>query len=330
MIQKTFCLIITVVLLYGCKLGTVGAWKNGNIDANQREQIKILNDQLFQAILNNDVKVVKSLMSDKLLAKAGNDLDQMLGQVSSSLKVNKYRILDEYYVKNTTIGVNNTIPSGTSKDNDYTVHYQVLNKEMYISLLIPDGLLNEPLITVIYGKYSNHWKINILQFGHYSFCGKTAPDIYKTAKGCYDKGDLVDAANFIDLAKQCLKPANNFLEYHKEKEINAFYDKVIPEANSKYSFPLQLENIASNPQILRISLEMIDEGIFPMVYYLTEINIKDTVLLGKENEKIRIEIGEIYKGLDQDKKYVFYRAFNENPIGQNKVEYYGFVDKKYN
>ena len=279
MIKKVILIILTVLTLQSCNLGTSGTWKNSNIDYDKREQIKTLNDKLFKAITNNDVAGVKALMSDKLLEKGAQDLDKLINQVSTSFKSSDYSILDEYYVHNSTTDINNTLPSGISGDNDYVINYQALNKEMYVSLLLPTELDNELLITAIYGNYDNQWKINILQFGQYSLFKKSAPDYYKLAKESYDKLYLIDAVNYIGLSKQCLRPANNFFQYQKEKDINEFYDKVMKEVHSKFTFPLTLENIDTKPKVFRISPEMINEGFFPMVYYLSDINLKDTTAL---------------------------------------------------
>ena len=328
MIQKTILLILTVLTLQSCNVGTSGTWKNDNIDKDKKEQIKVLNDKLFKAITTNDVAGVKVLMSDKLLEKGGSDLDKLINQVSSSFKADNYRILDEYNVHNSTTGIGNTLPSGISGDNDYVINYQALNKEMYVSLLLPTGLDNELLITVIYGNYDNQWKINILQFGQYSLFKKTAPDYYKLAKESYDKSYLIDAVNYVGLSKQCLRPANDFFQFQKEKDINEFYDKVMKEVNTKFTFPLTLDNIDTKPKVFRIFPEMINEGFFPMVYYLSDINIKDTTALKIENEKVKQEVERLFTGIDKDKKFVFYWAFNEIPDGKKLVEHYGFIDKR--
>jgi hypothetical protein len=100
------------------------------------------------------------------------------------------------------------------------------------------------------------------------------------------------------------------------------------EVNTKFTFPLTLDNIDTKPKVFRIFPEMINEGFFPMVYYLSDINIKDTTALKIENEKVKQEVGRLFTGIDKDKKFVFYWAFNEIPDGKKLVEHYGFIDKR--
>ena len=328
MIKETILFILTVLILNSCNSGIVGAWKNNNIDNYKRDQIKILNDKLFNGLRNNDVASVKSLLSDVLLEKSGGDLESIISKVSSYSLPDKYRILDEYYVRNSTTGIINTIPSGLSGENDYIIKFLALNKEMYISLILPNEFDNELLITIIYGKYGNDWKINVLQFNQYSFFGKTAPDYFKIAKERYEKSYLIDAVNNISISRQCLRPAvNEIFQYLKEKEINEFYDKVMTEVNTKFKFPMTLDEIKTKPQIFRITPELMAEGFVPTIFYLTEINLKDTVALKIEYEQIKNEANQLFTGINKDKQFVFYWAFNEIPVGQNKVNRYGFIDK---
>ncbi len=290
-------------------------------------ELRLLNDKLFNGLKHNDTSVVKGMMSDKLLEKNGKDMDQMVSHISSILETDSYRILEESNVKNSTEGLNNTIPAKLPDGSEYVISYQALNKEMYASLLLTNGPENELMILAIYGKYGDQWKLNILQLGQYSIHRKTAPYYYELAKKSYEKSYLVDAVNYISLAIQCLKPGNEYWTYKKDKEINSFYEKIKKEANSKYQFPLTLSEIRSKPKIFQIYPQVVNEGVFPAVCYLSSINLKDTVSLKNENEKIKIEVGKLFKGIDKDKKFVFYFAVNEIPEGNNSGIRYGFIDK---
>jgi hypothetical protein len=64
-----------------------------------------------------------------------------------------------------------------------------------------------------------------------------------------------------------------------------------------------------------------------MVEYLTSIDLNDTVRTKVENELIHQSIGHIFKGIDKDKRYLYYKAYNEMPNGTTPVPTYGFVKK---
>lgn len=316
-------IIVSCIVVSACTIKGSGTWKDENIDHLTRSEIGNFNEQLFKAIRNKDVKTLKSFMSDKLIEVDGNNLEVIANDISSAIS-KEYHVMYEFYVKNTSIGTTNVLPAGNADDNNFIIRYQALNEEMYVSLL----LTGEILVTVIYGKYGNDWKINIIQFGQYSLFNLTAPDYYKQAKASYDQAHLIDAINLMGLSMRCLSPGNKFFEYEKSSEITAFYNTVLDEVKSRYSFPLVLSIVPTQPQIFRVSLEMTSEGFFPIIYYLSNVDLEDTSSLTAENEKIKDVIGQIFPGVDQKKKYVFYRAFNEIPDGIREIKHYGFIDKQ--
>jgi hypothetical protein len=203
----------------------------------------------------------------------------------------------------------------------------MISKDTYVSLLLPKDKEDALLLTVIYGKYGNEWKINVLQFGQYCMSKKTASDFYDLAKKSYGKAYLVDAVNYISLAKQCLKPAENYLTFTKEKEINTFFDQVMTEVNSKFHLPMILANVPTKPSIFRVLTTQMNEGIFPMVYYATKIDLKDLAALKQENDQVIDEVNKLFTGINKEKKYVFYRAYSQLPNGQLGTAYYGFAEK---
>lgn len=284
-----------------------------------------MDKKVLEAVSTNNASLIKTIMSDKLLEQSSNNIDHLIAQVSNVIKNRDYQILNQFYVKNSTTGIGNTVMSGVSGQDDFVIHYQALNEEMFISLIIPNNGYDKFLITNIYGKYPEGWKWNILQFGQYTIDGKTATQLYAKALLDYDKGYIVDAANNLFLSSQVAHPANNFWQYQKEKEMKQFFESVKTEITTKYTFPLILNEIATKPQIFNVFPAGTDEGYFPMVEYLTNIDIKDTIRTKAENDLIHKSIGQVFKGLDKDKKYVFYKAYSSMPDGKTPVPTYGFV-----
>lgn len=317
--------IITAFGLQGCNVGTTGTWKDENIEQGLKSEIETLDKKVLEAVTTNNVDLLKSIMSDKLLEKSGSDIGQLIEQASSVITTTDYKVLNQFQSKNSTTGIGNTIVSGVSGLNDYVIHYQALNEEMFISLLIPKSGLDEFIVTNIYGKYPEGWKLNILQFGQYKINGQTAPELYIKAKAKLDNGYIVDAANNMFLCSKVANPANKFWQYQKEDEMKALQETIMKSVNEEYSFPLTLEQVDSKPKILTIYPQGMKEGYFPMVEYLTNIDLEDTTATKVENNQIHDLIGQTFSGIDKDKKYIFYKAFSEMPNGKTPVPTYGFV-----
>jgi|TARA_B110000091_G_scaffold142360_1_gene152085 hypothetical protein len=317
--------ILTAFGLQSCNVGTTGTWKDDNIEQSLKNEIRTLDKKVLEAVTTKNSELLKSIMSDKLLDKSGDNIDQLIEQAGNVITTANYKILNQFQAKNSTTGIGNTVLSGVSGLNDYIVHYQALNEEMFISILIPKSGLDEFMVTNIYGKYPDGWKLNILQFGQYKINGQTAPELYSKANEEFDKGYLADAANTMFLCSQVANPANKFWQYQKEDEMKALQETIMKSVNAEYSFPLTLEKIDSKPKILTIYPKGTQEGYFPMVEYVTNIDLKDTTATKAENDQIHELIGQTFSGIDKNKKYIFYKAFSEMPNGKTPVPTYGFV-----
>lgn len=316
-------LFIGLTLFMGCSVGS-GNW-NDHIDAKDREKIKVLDSKIIDALAENNPAKLKEVFSDELEKKSGSDIGKFVETVHVKFKPRDYSILDEYLESNSAIGTTGVAMKGVSGESDYKISYPILTKETYISLLINNGSAKSELVTCIYGKYGSDWKLTVLKIGDYSYFGKTAIDFYKQAKANYAKGNLVDAANDIVMIQRTATPADDMFHYQNADTMAAFANKAWAEANAKFVFPIKVEQIKTNPQILNFSPTPMAEGIFPTVGYLSKISLKDTVALRKENDELKKVIGTILPGIEKEKKYVFFKACNEIPNGKTPVESYGFI-----
>jgi hypothetical protein len=267
---------------------------------------------------------LKEIFSDKLKEKVGSDWETFTTKAGKFLVSQKFTLLDEYKT-NGEIGTNTSVFKGVSGENDYKVNFEVLNKETYVSLLLNEGIANTILLTCIYGKYGEEWKLNNLQVGAYSFFGKNAIDFYKQAKVNYEKGNLIDAVDDIVMVQQTAAPAAKLFQYQKNEEMKIFATKVYTEANKQFPLPMKVEAIKTNPQIYSITPKPMNEGVFPMVAYISKIDLKDTVALKRENEELKKVIGTLFPGIEKGKKFIFFQAYNEIPNGKTPVEHYGFA-----
>jgi len=329
--NKTLLLaaIYFLLIFSGCEVNKNSTFINENIPEDIKNTVSEIDNKVIEAIKANDYDSFKSKLSDKLKEQKGDaNIRSLFNKVSMLLKDKGFKYKDQFYVVNKDKNVSNTIFSGFSADNDYIVNYRALNNKMFISLLLPQNVEDEFLITFIYGLYGNEWKLNIFHFGSYSIHKQTAIDYYKAARYNYEKGYLINATNSLSFGQQCLKPGGEFIQYVKEKDFRELQEKVISEINKTYIFPIVVEKVKTKPQIFNVQHLRLEDGNFPMVRYCTTVNLKDTVSLKKENEEIQKVIGEIFTGIDKNNKYILYRALNEIPDGTYKRrEQYGFVQK---
>jgi hypothetical protein len=328
MIRNFFLLVFASCFLMQCSFDGNGTKKNEQIDEGVKNTIKGLNDKLVKALVSNDVEGLKTIMSDDLQAQVAADLAKMSASLKDVFKSDKYETIDAYH----TVGLKNAPnlehASKDRENNKYTFKYKAKSKDMYVSLLLPETINNEIMVTAVYGKYSDVWKLNILRFGQYSYFKKLSPSYLKLSEESYKQGNLIDAVNHIILAKQCMEPASELFTYEKESEINAMHEQVMKDINAKYTFPITLENVPSKPQIFRLLPHITEEGCYPIIYYLSKYSVQDSTSLKVEYEGMRKEMGKMFKGIDTDKKYVYYWAFNEIPDDKKQVLHYAFVDKR--
>jgi len=320
-IGTLFLFIVTV--LFGCSVSSEN-W-NDHIDTATRAEIKILDNKVIEAFNEGNPQELEKLFSEELKKKSENELTAFVDKAHQFLKTKDYSLLDEYLATNSATGTTATAMKGISGEYDYKITYTAVTKETYISLLLDNGKANKHLITCIYGKYGNDWKLNVLRIGDYSYFGKTAVDFYKQAKLNYEKGNIIDAASDVSVIQQIATPADNIFHYQNAETMAAFANKVLTEVNAKFPLPKKVEEIKTNPQILNVIPIAMAEGIYPSVGYLSKINLKDTVSLKKENDELKNIIGKIFPGIDKEKKYVFFKAYNEIPNGKTSVDTYGFI-----
>lgn len=323
-------LIVITVLLTNCqvKLNNNKTLINEDIPSSIRKEINDLNSKVFYAIGANNPSSVKKLFSDKLLESGWNIVDSIFNVTSELIQGCEIKKLDEMFVVNANKNVSNTIMPSLSNNDGYILHYKALNKEVYISLNRILVGSSELLVTLIYGKTKDGWKIHHLRFGTYSIYGKTAIEYYYKAKNYESNGYLIDAATQLHFALQTLKPANQIWQYRKEKEILNLQQKVMAKINDEYNFPITIEKLATKPQIYHVYPEFFDDGYETVIKYYSQIDLKDTVKLKEENFLIRNEIGNIFKGIDKEKKYLLYKATNDFPDGTyRQIPIYGFVQE---
>lgn len=112
-----------------------------------------------------------------------------------------------------------------------------------------------------------------------------------------------------------------------EDAIYKFNTEALTTVMAHYKLPLAIQQIPTHPRIWRIRIERTQEGAFPNVNYISTIKLTDTIALKKENEAISKVIGEIFTGIDKNKKYIYYTIYNETLKGIPFRDHYDLRQK---
>jgi hypothetical protein len=304
---KPIFFLLLVFVMQSCDLIPLkpGVWKDEKIDAGKRKDIHALNDQLLKNIKAGDESAIEGMLSGSFLE---SNYKRPVELVSNHMKDGTYSLYSEYYIVNQLKHKEFIKPNADSAGLDYSA----VAKEMYIALLLPKEPANKYMITIVYGKFDYGWKVDKLEVGKYSENGKNTTELYKEAREQYAKGYLINAANAMGMARECAQPSDE-LKPEFDRDMGLFYGNLISELNKRYTYPIVITGVPTQPKIFRIENQSVNVGTYPAICYLSKIDIKDTVALKKENEQVKKVIGNIIPGIDKDKDYMLYNIYNQKP-----------------
>lgn len=326
--MKKLVLLIWVIFLFACNNEKGNILKDNNIDQSIRDEIATLDQQIVDALANNNADLIKDMMAEELKAKSGDSINVIIEQLSSYISENKYEIVNQFYTTNNKPADKIVLNSGSDSTKDYSMVFTVNNKDAFVSLLKLSIGYKDILVSIVYGKYNDEWKVNIIHFGLYAIHGKTANDYFASARKKYEAGYFMDAFMDMMVCMDIIYPAGEIFLYHNERKMHKFVYQIIDNIETQMTFPLPINDIQGKPQIVSIYPKTTDEGIFPLIDYYTTTSIDDTLKLMTENDAIHAIIEKYIPGITIDKKYVFYRAFNEMPDGVTNLPYYGMIQEQ--
>ncbi|MUV02153.1 hypothetical protein GN157_00380 [Flavobacterium rakeshii] len=309
--KALFALFLFAIALQSCdtKPETVS---NNDIDPKLREVIKAKNDSLFEALSNSSTKVFSVLGSDRFNENLTANLSDVIWPFRKGMLETDHEVYEEFYSKHTKVNHEATI---LSSQHNYKLQFINQNYETYVSLLKSTYRdVTDYLVTVIYAKIDNKWKITHITMGALGAFNKDANNLFSDAKGFHNNGYDIDALHHASIANGYLEPAKNLIKYSFAKDIDDFIEKLANEINRTYPLPDTLSQIQSKPVILNFNIIQNAEGVFPLISYESQIAPNDETSLNDEFEVVKKEIQKKYK-IDYSQKFVYYRAYNKNAQG---------------
>jgi hypothetical protein len=315
------CVSLLALVLSACSMSETK--KDTQIDSRTKSEIRLLNKQIVDGLVENKMGKILPVCTDGLRNKR-REIKRLMELVKGTIKKSDFRILNEYYQKNAAKKGVATVCSGKGNMHDYQIRYDSRYKEMYVVVAYFEDSLYQKSFTFFYGKQNNEWKLTNLQAGALRIVHKDAVDWYLQAKSEYRQGYLMDAMCHMGLAIQILNPVNHLWQYQKEKEIQSFEQKLTKETYGKYNFPHTVDYVETKPVIFRVYSQVMPEGCLPLVLYTTTINLENVPALGKECNAMHEKIGQLFKGIDKNKK-IIYRPLKNAPTGTSTDNKYVFI-----
>lgn len=310
-----------MILFAGCNISS--SYNNDHIDPQTKKTIDQLNEQVVNGLKNNNPEEILAICSPKLAAIGKNDLYSIAQQVSGAFHTLSYKLEDQFLINNSSSEVMSSAISGMSGEHDYKIVFKALTKESIVTVGTFSDSIQTFALTTIYGKYGQDWKLNIMRIGGIRTFNMDAVDWYKMSKADLDAGHIVDAANKYIICTKLMKPANEW-EYQKATEITEFGNILKQQINRSFTFPIEQNLNKKLVSIFYVNPEILQNGYFPLVSYVSTIPISDTLKLSLECDSLSLVIGNIFRGLD-DNKAVIYRAYNKIPSSGTNEHYYSFV-----
>jgi len=310
-------LVFSILIFFSrCSVVVNPEIKKGlDIDQKTFKEISAINEVFVKSLKTKDLNLLQSIVS------AENNKKEKANELISDYFIDKeIKVIDQFYVNNYTTSIGELI----NKDfSNYFLHYEVLAKEMYFSFLVPKDSTFEYLITLVYGKEPDGWKILDFNVGFNSIDGMNTEQHLEKAKKQYMKGELICAFFSAYYAKMCSK-SSQYIVYNNTDEISNYLSRIENELKKTIIWPIEIEEIKTKPKIFNIEAFQAEEGFYPMIKYISTINLNDTIALKEENELIHICIGKYFKGIKSNYSHLLYRVFKNLPK-KSKEFSYGFI-----
>lgn len=220
---RLLLLALAAITLQSCN--QLDSIANKDIDQSLRNTIKVKNDSLFYAMSNANNNMLLQLGTPDFGKYMHARLKKVLWAFSrKNLDINNYSVYDEFYNTHSTAIANSVI---NNEERGYTFNFQNNAKETYVSMLkFTKNDTDDFLITVIYNRIGNDWKVEEIEGGQLGVHGKTAIDLFNDAKKFIERGSENRAIAYLTDAKYYLRPAGKMLIYNQEEDVLEYISRI--------------------------------------------------------------------------------------------------------
>ncbi|MEO0895315.1 MAG: hypothetical protein AAFY71_02770 [Bacteroidota bacterium] len=294
---------------------------NENIPDSIKNNLHKIDSTILSYLRKGEFDKFENIMSPRLKEKVPNSAE-IVSSFKELMPKGNFSYKDEYWIKHATPGTQHPI---ISPFMTYYINHNSSNEEEYVSLRLAKDKLYTFMLLSIYTKGENGWNLETLTGGVYSTYGKTGLDYYQLSQRALEKGYILNAYLHMLCGKDAMNPGGPYFQYQQKNEVIAYEASLVKLMVSTFQFPRILEGIEGKPEILGVQPQIIQEGIFPLIIYQTDISLDDKQELERQNDQVKEKIEDIFPGIRSFGSYLLYRVFNRETIETGQI--YQFIEK---
>jgi hypothetical protein len=316
---------------------------NNDIDLSLRQEIQTLNDKVLTTIKNNDFNGLIGYFVNGVTDEQKQQIQEVFPSTVKEVNEESFEPYQDFYEKCMASLKYNPGEFRPGINSDSTVYVgnigDVATDEMFLSFEISNDFTKR-LLSMLYVKQDGEWKLHNCNFGTYVVAGKDSVEWYNEASAEYAKGYLIPALFRAQLADECLH-ASPFIKYDQQGKIADFFQKLTNEDKSKYTFPIELSSISSNPAVYGIELQFVQnettaivygiepqfvqKEIIPVVTYVTSYPLGNTSALTEEAKAMSPLLLNMFPGIADGASNIVFEVSLQPPDPRHRV----FYDTRY-
>ena len=324
LIVLTIC-IFTITPSGYCAANTVTTQVDGDISTETRDAIHEINNKLFESMKDDRPNVMMNMFveegrNDPKLEESVKATYKQLGELA---KGTAFDILHEYYIDVQGKG-SSTVTVPGDGENKFVMGVDAGKGPLFISLLVTTGNFKDMILSFVYLKTKEGWKLYTFNSGIYKVDGKGPVAWYEQAKAMYDKGWDVPAMLWMQFVQSFVRPVP-FIRYERETEMQDLFKEGAAATAKKYRFPFKATWVKDMPAVYGLDTQFNKGKLESVVVYVTKHPLNREVSIQEEADAITSKIDKVIPGITQCGSELGYRAFSESPLDDKKEHKYRSV-----
>ncbi len=314
-------LFLIVLFLLSCNISTESVVSGNDINLQDRLAVKNKIVQIHTGLQQKDATRLSAMLSDDIKKKSVD----YTGEIQNV--VLKFDLDSQNFLRNTIMEclVTNNIFTRVNKIHSDNGRFSVIfpyKWKTYIYLFtVASSVPGEKLlVTNIFFKEKDEWKLAAFHIAPYSYNDRNAYDLYTDVSRYFYDGNHLASFIYGKLMMNALKPGGQYLSSDIEEGIQELSIDVGKELRNQVSIPVSVKDVSTHPEIFDLQVRLSGRKGYPFVLYKSAISLKDEWALIKENNKVHEVIERYIPAIKTDFDTVFYAVVNEYPNQYREVQ----------